>query len=78
MNWEEIDRELATMYPTLILFEEAAKIARRPLGTIYDWSSQGFFKAFKVKRGRTALLARKEFVKFLCESEEHDLVQLSS
>ena len=70
MDADDLDREYAAKYQPLILLAEAAEIARRPLGTIYDWSSQGLFDGFKVKQGRVALLGRKAFLRFLMGGDE--------
>jgi hypothetical protein len=57
--------QYAELYQPLITADDAADIARIPLGTVHDWSSRGFFDGFKSKRGRRILLNRDDFVRFL-------------
>ncbi|MFA9477420.1 hypothetical protein ACERK3_03830 [Phycisphaerales bacterium AB-hyl4] len=68
MSADDLDRylaEYASQYPTLITLKQAAEIAQRPLATIYDWSSQGFFDEFKKPCGRERRLIRDRFVRFM-------------
>jgi hypothetical protein len=62
---QTIISKYAALYPPLILVEDAAAIARVPTKTIHDWSSQGFFDAFKSKTGRRLRLNLDDFVRFL-------------
>ena len=62
---EKIINEYASSYAPIISTKDAAEIADRPLGTIYDWSSRGLFDGFKVKCGRHLRLGRDAFIRFL-------------
>ena len=57
--------EYSKRYPPLIIFQQAAEIAQRPVGTVYDWSSRGRFDGFKLRCGRECRLLRDQFVTFL-------------
>ncbi|MEX2387228.1 MAG: hypothetical protein WD534_05060 [Phycisphaeraceae bacterium] len=61
--------EYARQYPPLINFKQAAEIAQRPLATIYDWSSQGYFDEYKKPCGRERRLIRDRFVRFMLDLE---------
>lgn len=56
-------------FPPLITFQQAAEIAQRPLKTVYDWSSRGYFDAFKHRLGRERRLLRDPFVLWMLNSE---------
>ena len=57
--------EFRQQYPALISFDQAARIAQTPKGTIEDHSSRGLFDAFKSRYGKRCLLGRDAFVRFL-------------
>lgn len=62
---EAIVAEYARRYEPLIRVEEAAEIARAPIGTIHAWSSYGRMDGFKVRAGRRVLFHRDAFVRFV-------------
>jgi len=73
MDADVVDRVIAEYQkkdlPPLITFPQAAKLAQVPIDTLYDWSSRGLLDSFKSKRGRRALLALTEFVRFIATND---------
>jgi len=67
--------EFAAKYPALISMAQAAEIAQRPLATLYDWSSRGRFDAFKKRPGRSVILIRDEFVRFIMGANQPGTLQ---
>jgi len=65
---EAIISEVAEEYPPLITFQEAAKIARVPKGTINSWSSANQFDEFRSRKGKRVLLHRDSFVRLVLEN----------
>lgn len=61
--------EYARKYPAMITYGQAVEIFQGPINTLYDWSARGLFDAFKA-RGRTVLLGRDAFVRFLIRRNE--------
>lgn len=67
---EQLVAEYASKYDPLIVFEEAAEIARAKKATIEQWSSRGYFDRFKTKSGKRVLLRRDDFVRFVLEGNK--------
>jgi len=68
MQIEEVQAiltEYAKKYDPLLTIKEAAALSKRPIATVYDWSSRGYFDEIKSSRGREIRLFRDGFVRFL-------------
>jgi excisionase family DNA binding protein len=68
MSQDEIDRVLArysAKYSALLSVKEAAEIAKVPVATIYQWSSQGEFDDCKNRKGKRLRISLDCLVRFL-------------
>jgi hypothetical protein len=67
-NADQVIADHKVDYAPLITLDEAATIARVPIGSVYDWSARGLFDEFKTKPGRAVLLHRDSFLNFICKT----------
>ena len=65
--------EIATIaegWSTVLTVKEAAKLAREPVKTIYDWSSAGRLARCARKRGKRLLIVRDRFIEEIFNGRE--------
>ena len=64
---QAILEEYASKYPALLTVAQAAEIAQKPVGTVYDWSHRGYFDGIKRPLGREIRLLRDGLVRFMLD-----------
>jgi hypothetical protein len=62
---KKIIEQYAQLYPPTVTVKQACEIGHCDPETIYFWSKSGELDEFKSKRGRSMILGRDAFVKFL-------------
>ena len=61
---------IADGWPPILKVEEAAKLAREPVRTIYDWSSAGRLTRCARRRGKRLLINRDRFIEEIFNGRE--------
>ncbi len=62
--------KIAEGWSPVLTVKEAAKLARKPVGTIYDWSSAGRLVRCARKRGKHLIINRDRFIEELFNGRE--------
>lgn len=62
-DWEK-------QFPPVLTVEEAARLARVPTKTVYDWSHRGLLRTCAVRKGKRLRVFRDRFLRFLFEAQE--------